>query len=147
MLTPVVWKKLVEPLEKFGWIIGSILAGIEIVSWVVGEVRFEYRLLIGIVAIVVLGLTALSVKYDLHGLHASRTTPTIADSPSFHPNLDPRYYHLEARLFYGPGVRWGKRERDPHKNNPQHKLLLEVKTNKAYFMRDDMWNLVLENKN
>jgi hypothetical protein len=57
-ITPFVWPYLMHPLERLGWVSGIILVLIELLTWVVGNLDFQYRMVIGIAAIVVLGFTA-----------------------------------------------------------------------------------------
>lgn len=59
---------------------------------------------------------------------------------------DPKFEHLEARLFYPPDVSWEKGERTPHKNNPRHKLVLVTDLKKAYYVGKYAWNLILLDK-
>ena len=65
MLTLVVWVRLSEPLEKFGWIIGSILAAIGILNSVIGDIPFGYRLVVGIIAVIILSATTISTRYKI----------------------------------------------------------------------------------
>ena len=58
-LSPFVWGKLLRPLERFGWMLGTILAIVELLTWVVGSVEFQYRFAIGAMALIVLVVTAI----------------------------------------------------------------------------------------
>jgi hypothetical protein len=57
-LTPFVWRKLVHPLERLGWVSGIIASVVAILSSVIGNLPVEGRYVLGISAIVVLGVTA-----------------------------------------------------------------------------------------
>lgn len=53
-----MWSHLLEPLERVGWVSGIILVLVDLFTWIVGNVEFEYRVAIGLAAVIVLGLTA-----------------------------------------------------------------------------------------
>jgi hypothetical protein len=59
---------------------------------------------------------------------------------------DPRFRHVEARLFYPPQISYEKGERDPRKNNPRHKLVLLIDLKEAYRVGTYAWNLIFEEK-
>lgn len=51
-----VWTKTLHPLERFGWVSGTIVAIIAIVAWVIPDIPFVYRAISGCVAVAILGL-------------------------------------------------------------------------------------------
>jgi peroxiredoxin family protein len=59
VITPFIWRKLMQPLERVGWVSGLILAGTGLISWVYGDLSLSYKLPIGITAIVVLAVTGI----------------------------------------------------------------------------------------
>lgn len=56
LLTLRVWTRTLHPLERFGWVSGTIVAIIAIVTWVMPDVPFVYRGISGLVAIAILGI-------------------------------------------------------------------------------------------
>lgn len=59
LLTPFVWRRLVHTIERVGWMSGIIAAMIGVATWVFSDVPYLWRIVIFVVAIVILGATAL----------------------------------------------------------------------------------------
>lgn len=62
------------------------------------------------------------------------------------PKFDPRFGHVEAWLFYGPGISYAQGERHPKKNNPRKKLVCNTVTKKAYYVDSTVWEMIREEK-
>jgi hypothetical protein len=82
VLTPIVFPKL-EPIEKIGWVVGIVLGFIEILTWIVGNIPFDFRAVIGAAAVIIIVLTATSTKYKLvpKNAMAQTTAPSIPTLP------------------------------------------------------------------
>ena len=79
-------------LERVGWVLGSIVAGVGFISWILGELDFNIRLGIGIVGAVVVIVTAFWSKFR------KSITYNIQEQ-SFYPFIDKEskinyHYHL-----------------------------------------------------
>jgi hypothetical protein len=48
--------------------------------------------------------------------------------------LDPKFEHVYAVLFYPKEILWEKGERTPKRKMPRHKAIVNLKTNKAFWM-------------
>jgi len=59
--------------------------------------------------------------------------------------LEAEYYfeHLYAVFFYPDDVSWESGNRDPYKNMPRYKAIINTKTNKAFYMAEFAQNLFL----
>ena len=53
-----------EPIEKVGWIAGTVGVAIALLAWVMGDIPFIYRVIIGVVALVILIVTAIWSKFS-----------------------------------------------------------------------------------
>lgn len=57
---------------------------------------------------------------------------------------DLTFDHVEAWLFYPHEISYGRKERDPKRNNPRMKLVCNTITKKAFFVDDDVWRMIYE---
>jgi hypothetical protein len=80
--------RLLHPLERFGWVSGTILVFVELLSWVVGTIDFQYRLGIGIAALIILGVTA--VWSRVHKVETEPTTPAVLKVAVLAPHQYPK---------------------------------------------------------
>lgn len=78
---------------------------------------------------------------------------TATDMSVIVSNFDPKLRHIEARLFYPSLPKWKRflhfnerKERNPKKKNPRHKLILVKDLKKAYYVGAYGWNLIVKDK-
>jgi len=50
------------------------------------------------------------------------------------PELDPRFSHVYAVLFYPPEISWEKGDRTPTRYMPRYKAIVNDRTKKAFYM-------------
>jgi hypothetical protein len=77
--TPFIWRKLVHPLERIGWVIGIVASGLTIITFVIPELPNEGQYGVGALAAVVLGVTAYWSRRDKNTSHIHEATENIPD--------------------------------------------------------------------
>lgn len=142
-----------ESLQKylkkaFLWVLDLVLTfvGVSLLEYVfklIENPSLEVGSIKGIVGIVaIIGATALTVYLLINRMKKPKTDVAT----SIIGSRDPRLKHVEARLFYSSDVNWEKKQIDPKKNNPRHKLILVKDLKKAYHVGTYAWDLILKNK-
>ena len=73
-----------------------------------------------------------------------REKPISNISVEISRSLNPKFKHVEARLFFPHNV--SREKRDPKQTKPRHKLILIKDLKKAYYVGSYAWNLIITNK-
>lgn len=83
------------------------------------------------------------------GVYESRQKKTVLASkpPATEDlHLDPRFEHAYAVLFYPEEISWEKHERQPEKNMPRWKAVVNPETKKSFWMLDYAIDLLMRYK-
>lgn len=118
-----------------------------IIVWVLidlGEnslIDFSFHIAV-ILATSVISLLIWGFKPTFEQYFGEKPLPQISVEVSHPPN--PKYRHIEARLFFPQNL--SQERRDPRQTKPRKKLILIKDLKKVYYVGSSAWNLIVTNQ-